>query len=62
MEASGDIVVGYIDDVTPMYEFGSEIAASEYKKRAISVIVFTTIIVCLIYLACANRKMCYNRG
>ncbi len=62
MEASGDIIVGYIDDVTPMYEFGSEIAASEYRKRAISIVVFTTIIVCIIHLACVIGKMCYNRG
>ena len=61
MEASGDIIVGYVDEVTPMYEFGSEIATSEYRKRAISVALFTTIIVCIIYLAFENRKMCYNR-
>ena len=61
MEVNGDIIVGYVDEVTPMYEFGSEIAASEYRKRSISVALFTTIIVCIIYLAFENRKMCYNR-
>ncbi len=55
MEASGDIIVGYVDEVTPMYEFGSEIAASEYRKRALTVAVFTCILASLAFI-CYNKR------
>ena len=55
MEASGDIIVGYESESVPMYEFGSEIAASEYRKRIMSAAVFAGIAAAILYLLIFGR-------
>lgn len=51
-KASGDIVVGYVDQTTPMYIYDEDIASGEYTKKAMSIAVFTAIFVALLYLKC----------
>ena len=46
----GDLVVGYVDDVTPMYIYSEDIAAGEYEKKALSIAVFTAIALVILQL------------
>lgn len=44
----GDIVVGYKDELTPMYRYDESIALMEYRKKALSVGVWTGVLVLFI--------------
>lgn len=56
LRQSGDIVVGYKGEMTPMYRYDKNIAMMEFKKKAISVGVFWCILVLLIYLGYSLQK------
>ncbi len=47
-KASGDIMIGYVDEKTPMYMYDSSIAMEEYMKKVMSVGVWSGIFVVLI--------------
>lgn len=56
LEASGDIVVGYVDETIPMYQYDAEIASMEYNKRVISVGVWSMMLVAAIGLLLEKVK------
>ncbi|MBP3198948.1 MAG: hypothetical protein J6N21_18365, partial [Butyrivibrio sp.] len=45
VRAEGDLVVGYVDDNTPMYRYDENIAMMEYQKNALSVGVWSGLVV-----------------
>ena len=45
LKSAGDIVVGYVDEKTPMYRYDSQIALMEYERRNLSTGVISAIIV-----------------
>ena len=52
LKAQGDIVVGYVDEQTPMYEYDHEIALMEYRNRNLSAGVWSGALVAALYLLC----------
>lgn len=52
LKKRGEIVVGYSDGTTAMYEYGPEIAKMEYDKRNLSTGVWTGVIVAALYGMC----------
>ena len=51
IEASGNIVIGYVDETVPMYKYSSEIASMEYSKKVMSVGVWSGIAIMLVVSA-----------
>lgn len=64
---AGDIVIGYVDEKTPMYVFDEALAKMEYKKKIISVGVWSGILVILFgmgnsfYYAKFNNVKCRTK-
>ncbi|WP_029232808.1 O-antigen ligase family protein [Butyrivibrio sp. VCB2006] len=56
VKAQGDIVIGYVDDKTPMYRYDSQIAGMEYEKRAFSVAALAMCIVAVSTAFVLNKK------
>ena len=50
-EAGGDIVIGYVDDKTPMYKYDEIIADMEYDKKVLSVGVWSSMFSAVIMFA-----------
>lgn len=54
LRSEGNIIVGYVNETTPLYEYGPEIAKMEYDKRILS---------CSVWCGCfvaATGLMCYT--
>jgi hypothetical protein len=60
IEGRGNIVIGYVDETVPMYQFGPEIAEMEYQKRAISFGVWTGAFAMICLLLLNKRRKRYN--
>jgi hypothetical protein len=52
LKAEGDIVIGYVDGTTALYQYDRQIAEMEYQKRVISAGAWAFIIVAALYGIC----------
>lgn len=61
LKKNGDIIIGYVDEKTPMYRYGEEIALMEYQKKSISIGVWIGILAMLIISGYHYRRQCSNK-
>lgn len=54
--SKGDIIVGYVDETTPMYKYDSQIALMEYERRGLSAGILTCIVVSCGAVFLLNKK------
>lgn len=52
LKDQGELIVGYVDENTPMYMYDESIAVLEYHKRVLSIGVWTGIAVMLLAMGC----------
>ena len=65
LDARGDLIVGYMDENTPMYMYDTSIAVMEYNKKVLSIGVWSGISVmciCMIYFAVKYNKHSLSDG